>query len=547
MKFKETMLQKDAQKKQSITIEILTLLLYAGSLILIMYYHEPWFDEAQAWLIARDASIKELITSITHYEGHPPVWFLILMPLAKLGVPFEIGIKSVNFILSTAAMGIFIFKAPFNRIIRCTVPFNYFFFYQYGVISRPYSLMMLGFVISALTYKYRNEKPFYFVVSLSLLSSASAYGMVIAAGISLVWLFEMICIPFSLNKIKLLFKSNSFYALSLLLFYNILLLLCIYPYSDTYATNVVPIGSRLFFSFFIAPVEATIFNLININAINNNLYITVTSILFVNIIIYLILYKTAKIYKKQALLILPYLLFILFGGIIYLFFHHVGVITMFFMFFFWCCFDETITDEKAINARKVNGEHIVGQVIVIIMIGMSIFWSFTASINEISINYGTGRETAEFIIDNKLSQKNILLAWVELVNSDTGKKYQVYNYLQAMPALAYFDDNIFYNLNNNLDNMCYILHKLDTDGYYTKELIKNDYPDVLIGNDDPRNTFGNDIEMNDFAIVKSVPGNKIWKNKSVGYNQLIYMRKDLLKDYPNLSEVNIVEKRAPEE
>ncbi len=177
--------------KQNRSLEFFTLILYASALLTIMYFHEPWFDEAQAWLIAQDASILELITSITHYEGHPPIWFLVLMPFAKLGLPFEIGLKTVNFVIATTAMGLLIFKAPFPRIIRCTIPFTYFFFYQYGVISRTYSMMMLGFVLSALFYKDRNTKPYHFTASLAIVCGSSVYGMVICAGIALVWLAEV--------------------------------------------------------------------------------------------------------------------------------------------------------------------------------------------------------------------------------------------------------------------------------------------------------------------------------------------------------------------
>ena len=33
--------------------------------------HEPRADEAQAWLIARDSSIKELFAYYLHVDGHP--------------------------------------------------------------------------------------------------------------------------------------------------------------------------------------------------------------------------------------------------------------------------------------------------------------------------------------------------------------------------------------------------------------------------------------------------------------------------------------------
>lgn len=540
-------------KRRTYIIEIITLLLYASALILIMYYHEPWYDEAQAWLIARDATIHELLTSITHYEGHPPIWHLILMPFAKLGVPFEIGLKSINFTFATTAMGIFIFKAPFNRFIRCTIPFTYFFFYQYGVISRTYSLMMLGFVLSALIYKERNEKPFQFSVALSVICGASAYGMVIAAGISIVWLWEMIGKSFSLNKIKLFLKSKSFRALSVLLVYNILLLLCIYPYNDTYATNAIPKGSNLFFTFFIAPVEATFLNILYNKTINNNINLAAISIILGASLIYLMLYEVARMFKKRVLLIIPYLMFIIFGGIVYFWSHHVGISAMFYMFFFWCCFDERVKTTQTLKApRLVLGKHIkkvpyqVGKVIIYIMIGISIYWSFSASVNDIFYNYSTGRETAKFIINNKLDKLNILVAWRESVNLSSGDKYYDYNLLQGVNVLPYFDKNIFYNYNKQDNNRCYELHKVEKDESYVKRLIVNNYPDILIGTSYPVFTFNPQVNLDDFALVKSISSNAMWKAVTVEERQLIYMRKDLLKNYPQLKPLKYEDKKIPD-
>jgi len=505
-----------------------------------MYYHEPWFDEAQAWLIGRDATIKELLSSITHYEGHPPLWHLILMPFAKLGVPFEIGLKSVNFTLATMAMGILIFKAPFNRFIRCTIPFTYFFFYQYGVISRTYSLMMLGFVLSAMFFKERNEKPFRFIAALSLICGASAYGIVIAAGVSLVWLWEIVGKSFTLHKIKLFFKSKNFFALSLLLIYNILLLLCIYPYQDTFAVNAVgnPKLVMLFYMFFIAPADATCL----VGYQGNSFQIFTCAMISVIIIVTIL--KVTGMVQKRALFIVPYLLLALFGGIVYFSIHHVGIITMFYMFLFWCCFDKSAEATETHKVIPPKRMYFTGYLLIYIMICISIYWSISASVKEISLNYGTGRETAQFIINNKLDQKNILAAWGEFSDSDSGDKYQDYNLLQGIPALAYFDKNVFYNFNYKLNNKCYLLLKTNTNGDYTKKIIRDDYPDVLIGIDDPIYTFGFEINMDDFALVKSIPTNLIWKSETIEGRQFIYMRKDLLKDYPNLTPLNIEEEKV---
>ncbi len=121
---------------------------YVIGLIVIVLFHEEWFDEAQAWEIARCASLKDILFKIPHYEGHPPLWHLLLVPFAKTGMPFKFSLHFLAILFSTSAMGLLIFKSPFPRIIRCLLPFTYFFFYQYGVVARPYSLMMLAIIQS---------------------------------------------------------------------------------------------------------------------------------------------------------------------------------------------------------------------------------------------------------------------------------------------------------------------------------------------------------------------------------------------------------------
>ena len=50
--------------------------------------HESWSDEAQAWLIARDLGIFDIVKQM-RYEGHSCLWHLVLFPFAQLGFPYE--------------------------------------------------------------------------------------------------------------------------------------------------------------------------------------------------------------------------------------------------------------------------------------------------------------------------------------------------------------------------------------------------------------------------------------------------------------------------
>ena len=79
---------------------------YLAVVIVTMAFHEPWFDEAQSWLIARDCPYRDLLLVRPHYEGHPPLWWLLLSIPAKLGVPYEWGLKGVELVCSALMCGL---------------------------------------------------------------------------------------------------------------------------------------------------------------------------------------------------------------------------------------------------------------------------------------------------------------------------------------------------------------------------------------------------------------------------------------------------------
>ncbi len=149
------------------------------------------FDEAEAWQIARSVTLKTLFLETTHYEGHPPLWHLILMPLAKAGAPYELSLSLVSLAFMGTAVFLILWRAPFPRLVRLLLPFTYFFFYQYGVISRVYCVLTLAFVLLAIVYRSRNERPGRYVAALILMCVTLAYGLVIAGGLALVWLWEI--------------------------------------------------------------------------------------------------------------------------------------------------------------------------------------------------------------------------------------------------------------------------------------------------------------------------------------------------------------------
>ena len=68
---------------------ILVFILFVTLALVIGVNHEPWADEAQSWIIARDASCGEIIWDISRYEGTFPLWFLTIKLFISLGLQYE--------------------------------------------------------------------------------------------------------------------------------------------------------------------------------------------------------------------------------------------------------------------------------------------------------------------------------------------------------------------------------------------------------------------------------------------------------------------------
>ena len=152
---------------------------YALLLAVVIPHHEPWADEAQSWLLARDGSLSELWGHLLHYEGTPGLWQTLLHAIIRLGPPYgALGFISAAF--AFVAVILVLRYAPFPLYIRLLLPFTYYLFYQYAVIARSYVLVApLLFAIAAI-YSRARDKLAWMSTLLCLLAGVSAHGLLIS-------------------------------------------------------------------------------------------------------------------------------------------------------------------------------------------------------------------------------------------------------------------------------------------------------------------------------------------------------------------------------
>lgn len=61
-------------------LEWLAFVAYCSVLVFVVPFHEPWADEAQAWLIGQSLPFHEIVHELG-YEGTPPLWSSCCVPL----------------------------------------------------------------------------------------------------------------------------------------------------------------------------------------------------------------------------------------------------------------------------------------------------------------------------------------------------------------------------------------------------------------------------------------------------------------------------------
>lgn len=523
----------------------------------ITVFHEPWFDEAQAWQIGKCASLHDLLFEIPHYEGHPPFWSILLAIPAKVGVPFEWGLKGIGFLISTASVYVILFKTHYPRVMRLILPFTYFIFYQYGIIVRPYGLMMLFFLLLSISFPTRHEKPLLFIVLLMGLCLTGAYAIVMSGGIAICYLWEILKEKGIKKTLRGILTDRRTLALSALLLLAILLVLEIMPRSDTYVplkTNANnPFLLCLTAAFFTFLGESTLTTgswfsqdrLLLQQVYINTKELIAFSILGVILWIVLVSISSKKLIKY---LLIPYILFAFFASAVYFSVHHIGVVYILLMFWLGILFQDPdryeIGQKWIIVLSKTERDKLLFKYAVLLIgtacLLVPVYWNIFACFQDIQKDYSCGTTVAKWIRDNNLENCRFLNVWGRgsLDKDATEEEILLHTntYMVGMPVeiSAYFNHNICMNLNFGHDDEAYIHHKMATVDDNKAALIRwreSGIPDILLQKPMLKDIYGDKISYEDFSLVLILPEHRIWKNLSQPAYTPVYARKDIMEKY----------------
>ncbi|WP_176590844.1 hypothetical protein [Sphingobium sp. EM0848] len=167
------------------------LAIYGIWILYVGHQHEHWFDEAQAWLLARDSSLWQLLAERIRYEGSPGLWHLILWIVIRCGLPYELFfVIPAGFAIAGAAL--LLWRAPFPPWVRILIVGSYFFGYQYAIVARSYSVDLLLVPLAAMWFADRIDHPVRYAVVIGLMANLNAHGFLVAGLLGLEFLGRLV-------------------------------------------------------------------------------------------------------------------------------------------------------------------------------------------------------------------------------------------------------------------------------------------------------------------------------------------------------------------
>lgn len=110
--------------------------------------HKAWLDEWQAVLIAHQSPDLAALFENLRYEGHPPLWYFVLIAVGAVVGPMAV-LPVVQTGIAVTIQLIILTKLPLPRLYRLMAATSYFTLVELGSVSRGLSLGALMFLAFA--------------------------------------------------------------------------------------------------------------------------------------------------------------------------------------------------------------------------------------------------------------------------------------------------------------------------------------------------------------------------------------------------------------
>jgi len=227
---------------------VLTIIFLCLEIVLITH-HEMYRDEFYALLVARQSPSFYAMCQFFNraLEIHPYLWYGAVYLLTYL-TDTPLGMQLLHCLIAGLIVYIFSRCSPFTRMQKILFPFGYMIFYEYGAITKNYSIGVLFIYLFCCLYTVRYKRFIIIVFVLLLLANANTLGLAIAAVFAFSLLLECI---FNWQQIRIYISRRK-----VILGFCVIIIGCIFstmqfltPYSTLKSSGVIPVyeatGTRM--------------------------------------------------------------------------------------------------------------------------------------------------------------------------------------------------------------------------------------------------------------------------------------------------------------
>ena len=457
---------------------IITVLAFALLAWFIGSVHEPWADEAQAWLIARDASLYNMMFQLPHGELNPSLWHLMLI-VPSTYLSYE-SLRYISLFFGILGVLVLVYYSPFPKPIKVILPFSYFVFFQYTVVARSYCLFALVIFAIGVFYKHRFEKPLTYNTLIAVLVYTHSFGALVSVGLIGVYILDLFRERHSLTKGKI---------------------------KRCLASITIPIGVGCFLLYQVFPIQQRTLKtrwhfdfdhaLYVLNESLNETFVGITALSLSILLISTFWFWQRKVLLLYITMITPFLIV---ASIKFYNDWHLGLLFLVWILVLWISF-ESKSESRAASLAPYTRKVVLG--CMYLVLGVHVYWAAAASYADYHGNYSCGGDVAQLLKRNNIKNRSVYARnfW-------------------SIAALPYFEGKMFYNINPEADF-----------GYWTffEKDKRDDIKTTLASRPDAIVLARKYSETDHDGYVRSnFKGNVYWKDQIKETNHCtVYVREDI--------------------
>ena len=152
--------------------ELILWLLFISVTLVMAWYHEPWRDEAQGYVVARDNTRVGLVLHMK-VESQFLLWYLFTWPFVRLfGMPV-FGVALMHWALSCSTAYLVLRRAPFRLLTRAALIFSVLFAFEFTVVVRHYAIGVFLLTVLMVNWRERFRHPVLYACGIALCASTN--------------------------------------------------------------------------------------------------------------------------------------------------------------------------------------------------------------------------------------------------------------------------------------------------------------------------------------------------------------------------------------